>query len=112
MRREFSRTTKALAFQRANGKCEGENCGARLTVGKFAYDHNNPDGLTGEPTLENCVVLCNACHSFKTKRDVANIARAKRREARHIGAHRSANPLPCGKTSKWKKKMSGQVVLR
>lgn len=90
MRCEFSRTTKALAFQRANGKCEGENCGARLTVGKYEYDHENPDGLTGDNSLGNCVVLCLACHRDKTRADVANIARAKRVQARHIGAKRAA----------------------
>ena len=82
-RREFKRSVKAAAFLRADGKCEG--CGARLTVGKFHYDHDNPDGLTGEPTLENCRVLCVVCHKDKTKDDVARIAEAKRREAKHLG---------------------------
>jgi 5-methylcytosine-specific restriction protein A len=110
MRKEFSTKTKALAFQRANGRCE--ECGARLTIGKFHYDHDTPDGLLGEPTLANCRVLCIACHLPKTRRDVHNISKAKRREARHIGARKSPNPLPCGKASKWKKKITGEVVLR
>jgi 5-methylcytosine-specific restriction enzyme A len=112
MRKEFTAKTKALAFQRANGRCEGDGCGARLTVGKFHYDHDDPDGLTGAPTLDNCRVLCVACHAVKTKRDIANIARAKRREARHIGAKRSSHPLPFGKQSPWKKKMDGSIVRR
>jgi len=78
MRKEFSAKVKVAAFQRANGHCE--NCTSLLVVGKFAYDHDNPDGLTGEPTLANCRVLCNSCHGSKTKKDVANIAKAKRRE--------------------------------
>src|SRR6185312_11845677 len=78
MRKEFSAKVKAEAFRRAAGRCEG--CTSFLVVGKFAYDHDNPDGLTGEPTLANCRVLCNSCHGRKTKKDVANIARAKRRE--------------------------------
>jgi 5-methylcytosine-specific restriction protein A len=110
MRREFTKAIKAQAFQRANGKCEG--CHAKLSVGKYAYDHDNPDGLTGEPNLDNCRVLCLSCHSRKTRADVATIARAKRVQARHIGAHVSRTPLPCGKQSKWKKKMDGSVVLR
>lgn len=86
MRREFSKSVKRDAFLRANGYCEGEGCGARLTVGKFAYDHRIPDGLGGEPTLENCQVLCAACHKEKTgKRDVSTIAKAKRIKDREIG---------------------------
>jgi 5-methylcytosine-specific restriction enzyme A len=32
------------------------------------------------------VLLCRACHVEKTKADVAAIAQAKRREAKHLGA--------------------------
>src|SRR4051794_18938663 len=110
MRKEFSTRTKALAFQRANGRCEA--CGARLTTGKFHYDHENPDGLTGSNDLANCRVLCTACHRDKTRNDVGHIAQARRREARHIGAHKSRNPLPGGRLSKWRKKLTGKVVPR
>jgi 5-methylcytosine-specific restriction protein A len=79
-RQEFSKRTKRDAFVRADGHCEAPGCGAKLTLGKFAYDHINPDGLTGEPTLENCMVLCTPCHTVKTRQDVKNIAQAKRRE--------------------------------
>lgn len=79
-RKEFSKKTKRDAFLRANGHCEGEGCTAKLSPNKFAYDHIDPDGLTGEPTLENCQVLCDACHKVKTKLDVKHIAQAKRRE--------------------------------
>ncbi|MGX9980666.1 HNH endonuclease [Methylobacterium fujisawaense] len=82
-RREFSKSVQRDAFVRADGKCEG--CGAKLSVGKFAYDHINPDGLTGEPTLENCQVLCSPCHRAKTDKDIGDIARAKRRSDKHMG---------------------------
>lgn len=84
MRREFSKQVKRDAFMRANGCCEG--CGARLTVAKFAYDHRIPDGLGGEPTFENCQVLCLPCHKIKTrKKDVPAIAKTKRIQDRAIG---------------------------
>ncbi len=93
MRREFSTKVKAAAFQRSGGNCEG--CTARLYVGKFAYDHIIADGLGGKPTLENCAVLCFACHGDKTfASDVPAIAKAKRREAKHIGATRAKRPWP------------------
>lgn len=89
-RREFSKKTKRDAFVRAAGHCEGPGCGAKLTLGKFAYDHIDPDGLTGEPTLENCQVLCAPCHLEKTRLDVKHIAQAKRREDAHRGIRQTS----------------------
>jgi 5-methylcytosine-specific restriction endonuclease McrA len=85
----------------------------RLTA-KFHYDHIVPDGLGGEPVLENCAVLCWPCHADKTAaQDVPQIAKAKRQHVKAIGAKPpSRNPLPGSKNSKWKKKMDGTVVLR
>jgi 5-methylcytosine-specific restriction protein A len=110
MRKEFSDRTRALAFQRSNGRCA--ECCMRLQPGRIAFDHINPDGLTGLPTVDNCNVLCTACHREKTGGDVGRIAKAKRQHARDIGAHKSRNPLPGGKLSKWKRKLDGTVVLR
>src|SRR3546814_1057777 len=85
MRREFSARVRIAAYERCNGLCE--DCTARLMVGAFHYDHRVPDALGGEPTLENCRVLCRACPGSKTAgQDVPQIAKAKRQEARHIGA--------------------------
>jgi 5-methylcytosine-specific restriction protein A len=110
MRREFTTRTKALAFQRSNGRCE--QCGSRLEPGRIAYDHVIPDGLTGDTGLDNCAVLCVDCHKQKTRGDVGRIAKAKRQHARHIGAKQSKNPLPGGRLSAWKRKISGEVVRR
>jgi 5-methylcytosine-specific restriction endonuclease McrA len=82
-RQEFSKKIQRDAFVRADGRCEA--CGAKLTTGKFAYDHVNPDGLTGRPTLDNCQVLCTACHKAKTAVDVKHIAQAKRRADKQMG---------------------------
>jgi 5-methylcytosine-specific restriction protein A len=82
-RREFPNKVKAAAFQRANGNCE--ICGARLTVGKFRYDHRLPDALGGEPTLDNCVVQCLPCDKPKTAADVTRIRKADRQRNRHLG---------------------------
>lgn len=84
-RNEFSAKVKAAAFLRSDGKCEC--CTARLYTGKFAFDHVIPDAMGGQPTLENCAVLCTACHGEKTqKRDIPAIAKVKRIKAKHIGA--------------------------
>lgn len=111
-RREFSKQVKRDAFMRAAGKCEGESCGARLTLGKFHYDHVIPDGLGGEPTLDNCAVLCTACHSVKTrKQDVPAIAKAKRVSDRHLGI-RKPSKFACSRDSKFKRTVDGRVVPR
>jgi 5-methylcytosine-specific restriction endonuclease McrA len=58
----------------------------KLPCTKFQIDHINPDGLTGDPTFENSQLLCLECHGPKTKKDVKAIAKAKRVEAKHLGA--------------------------
>ena len=85
MRKEFPAKVKLAAWMRCNGCCEADGCGAKLSVGKFTYDHRVPDQLGGEPTLDNCQVICWACDKPKTARDVGDIARAKRRQMKHLG---------------------------
>ena len=85
-RRNF---TKAVMVQRikaatVNGQVFCEGCGALCS--KFQIDHIRADGLLGEPTFENSRLLCIPCHAEKTKDDVARIAKAKRVEAKHLGA--------------------------
>lgn len=101
MRREFPAKVKVAAYERSKGHCE--KCGVRLSVGKFAYDHVLADAIGGEPTLENCEVLCVPCHSGKTVSDVGRIAKAKRQRAVHVGAkiHRGFRK-PTGVKFDWK----------
>jgi 5-methylcytosine-specific restriction protein A len=77
MRRDFPNKVKLAAFERANGHCEV--CGMKIIAG-CQYDHILPDWLCGEPTLDNCQVLCSPCHRIKTKDDVARIAKTKRQK--------------------------------
>ena len=109
-RQEFSKSIKAAAALRANGDCEG--CTRRLRSGDFHYDHEIPDALGGEPTLENCRVLCRSCHSIKTtKSDVPRIAKAKRNYNKARGIKKPSR-FACARNSKWKKTVDGRVVLR
>ena len=111
-RQEFTAKTKAQAFARANGCCEGDNCGARLTPGKFRYDHRVPCQMGGDNSLENCTVLCLACDlGQKTPQDLRDIAKAKRIERKHLGI-RKRSTFACSRDSRWRKKINGQVVPR
>lgn len=100
-RREFPARVRVAAYERSKGLCE--NCTAPLYVGKFHYDHRIPDALLGEPTLENCVVLCVACHGEKTtKEDVPRIAKAVRQRQKHLGARPPKRPWPKRPMSAWR----------
>ena len=89
-RQEFHRSVKVAAIKRAtiNGEVYCESCGC-MTKGKFEIDHIRPDGLLGEPTIQNARILCAPCHKEKTKSDVGAIAKAKRLEAAHLGVRKS-----------------------
>lgn len=84
-RKNFPQAVKVACIRRATRDnviyCEG--CG--LPTRRFQIDHVDPDGLTGQPILSNARLLCDACHGVKTKKDVGDIARAKRQEARSLG---------------------------
>lgn len=113
-RREFPARVRALAAKRSNGFCEGEGCGVELRVGGYHYDHDVPDGLGGEPTLENCRVLCRPCHDEKTRReDVPRIAKADA-QRNHIvlGIKRQSRPIAGSRASGLKKKFDGTVERR
>lgn len=78
-RREFKQKVKRAALDRAKGTCEAAGCDSPLVAGRFHFDHIIPDALGGEPTLDNCAVLCFLCHRDKTtKHDVPRIAKSKR----------------------------------
>jgi 5-methylcytosine-specific restriction endonuclease McrA len=105
-RQEFSVSVKRAAAKRANGHCE--ECTRRLSVGDYHYDHAVADQLGGAPTLDNCRVLCRSCHRAKTRsRDLPQIAKAKRREQRHMGIRKSGRPMPGSRASGWKQKVGG-----
>ena len=103
-RKEFTAAVKRAAWARCGGRCEGTlstgiRCNAVLNGKRKDFDHINPDGLTGQPTLENCAVLCELCHLEKTaKVDIPAIARAKRRSDAHLGISASSKPLQSGQS--------------
>lgn len=76
-RQEFPQPVRKKAFARAclqapegveniPGVPQCENCGAVLRAGGVIYEHDQADGLGGEPTIENCKVHCTVCADVKT----------------------------------------------
>lgn len=75
-RQEFPQKVRKAAFARCckSGTQPGipqcEKCGNVLRAGNIEYEHLDPDGLGGEPTLENCGVWCAVpCSSKKTHQE-------------------------------------------
>ena len=104
-RREFPKSVRVAVIKRAgaSGMILCEKCGGFAR--RFQIDHIRPDGLLGEPMLENAQLLGECCYAPKNADDTTTIARAKRREAKHLGvrkattltlaspAHRATTPM-------------------
>ena len=99
-------------FERHGGICA--LTGRKIMPGdKWALDHVLPLSMGGLHAESNLQPVLEIAHREKTKQDVAALAKARRLAAKHAGIERRrAAPLPGGKRSPWKKKLSGEVVRR
>ena len=111
-RRSIPAKERLSIFLRWNGGCH--LCGGKITPGEaWEIEHVIPLAQGGDDHGDNLRPAHTKCHRAKTVQDAGNTARAKRREAIHVGAKPpSRNPLPGGKRSKWKRKIGGGVVPR
>lgn len=118
MRSEFSKRVKVDRFRHAEGRCEhvdatGHRCNKFLMSADIFYDHHIADGIGGEPTFDNCRVLCKTHHDEKTRRhDVPRIAKTKRQAERNAGIRKPSRPMDGSRNSPWKKKMDGTTEKR
>ena len=111
IRRHISTTERTRIWERFNKTCQ--MCFQPTGIRDVDFDHHIPLVIGGDDTEENLRPLCRPCHRLKTKGDVKDIARAKRREAKHRGLKApSRNPLPGSRASGWKQKLSGEWVRR
>lgn len=99
-RREFTKAVYAQIVHRASvsGQIACEGCGLVLGKKPFHVDHTIADGLqidkSRKLTADDGKLLgVECCHKPKTADDVAIIAQAKRREAKHLGITRPAGTL-------------------
>jgi 5-methylcytosine-specific restriction endonuclease McrA len=80
-------------------------CGCHIKPGageKWEADHKVPLAFGGSEGA----VICIPCHKHKTAKDVPAIAKSVRVREKHLGIRRK------GWSSKFRKKMSGEVVER
>ncbi len=66
----------------------------------------------GENRESNLAPALRTEHRKKTAEDVAKKAKAARVRKKHLGLHKTRNPLPGSKTSRLKRKLDGTVVPR
>lgn len=113
-RTEFPLSVRKKAFVRCcrDGRPYCEACGIELRSGNIMYEHIIPDGLSGEPTLENCRVQCRSCGRDKDKVDNPLMAKADRMLKKSYGLKRKSRPFPGARNSGLKKKMDGSVIKR
>jgi 5-methylcytosine-specific restriction protein A len=91
-RRNFTMAIKRAAAKRAAGRCE---CCGLPTDGKpIEFDHDKEDTFGGEPTLENCRVICIPCHRSKTAERARVIAKSNRLRDRRMGVRKSRRTIP------------------
>ena len=110
-RRSLTQLQRARIFDDAHGLCH--LCGLKIQAGQpWDVEHIIPLAMGGEDGGDNLRPAHKTCHAPKTAADVKAIAKVKRIRAAHIAGRHSRTPLPCGRKSKWKKKITGEVVLR
>lgn len=68
-RKEFAASVRRAAFKRCcqrEGIPRCETCRTILRAGNIIFEHEQPAGLGGESTLDNCKVHCRNCADIKT----------------------------------------------
>jgi 5-methylcytosine-specific restriction protein A len=102
-----------LAILEANGRrCYLTGALIDPVKDRWEIEHVTPLAGGGTDDDDNCRPVLASAHLEKTKADLARIAKGKRIDQKHKGAKRSSRPLPFGRSSKWKKKVTGQIVER
>lgn len=92
-----------------DGRCA--MCGDKLRPGNIEYDHVQALVHGGDNAPDNWRAICaDPCHRNKTRADVQAKAKADRLAVG--GRQRKGPPMPGSRASKFKRKMSGEVVRR
>src|SRR6185295_16188114 len=82
-----------------------------LPFDDWQTDHKTALINGGENRETNLVTLLDACHLRKTAADVAEKSKVYRIKKKYRGL-RKPSRFACSRSSKYKKKISGEVVLR
>ena len=112
-RSKMTEKRRVKVWEKTGGVCVV--CGRKIdgTKDKWIAEHIIPLAQGGGDNMQNLGPAHHACAKEKTKADNSNTAEAKRRKADDIGAHIPKTvPMPAGRKSDTKIKMSGEKVQR
>jgi 5-methylcytosine-specific restriction endonuclease McrA len=113
-RRHIGPRERLAIFAAAGGMCH--ICGVKIdgTRDRWDIEHVIPLAMGGDEDTgsDNLQPACASCHRGKTATDLGALAKAKRVEAKHLGAKRSRSPIPGSKGTPWKRKLDGTTVPR
>lgn len=114
-RKPLTRKQFVELFMRQDGRCP--NCTQKLQSKggqevEIIDEHVNPLWKDGTNELSNRELWCKPCSKPKTAREAGERSKVYSARDKHIGALKSRSPMSCGRNSRWKKKMSGEVVPR
>lgn len=97
-------------FERHEGRCHIS--GRKITpADQWDCDHIIALCNGGEHRERNLAPALRDKHRAKTADDVAEKSRSAKIRAKHLGV-RTSRPMPGSRASKWKRKITGEVVLR
>ena len=111
-RRSWTPRRRLALFDAHKGRCH--ICGEKIdgTRERWDVEHLVPIALGGDDDEGNAAPAHERCHKIKTATDKAQIAKANRVRAKHNGARHSNRSFQGSRKTKWKKKISGEVVHR
>jgi 5-methylcytosine-specific restriction protein A len=111
-RPSLTKAQRVKVFDAAGGVCH--ICGGRIHLGQpWNVEHVRARSLGGADSADNYRPAHLACHKPKTAVEATIRAKADRVRGKHIGAKPAkGRALPCGRDSRFKKKLNGEVVPR
>ncbi|MFC1456171.1 HNH endonuclease [Microvirga arabica] len=111
-RARLSPSMRLAIWEQAKGVCvlcERRIDGVRE---RWIIEHIRALELGGEDEPGNMGPAHETCARVKTRDDHHHAAKARRQKIRRLGAEKTNRPLPCGRQSRWKKKIDGSIVPR
>lgn len=114
LRKTLSPRARLTCWERHGGVCV--ICREKIdgVREEWIVEHVVPLAMGGPDEPSNMGPAHARCADKKTRGpdgDLATVARAKRRKARHIGI-RKPSKFPCSRDSKWRKRIDGTIILR
>lgn len=104
-RKGFTPLQRLKIFEAAKGICH--ICSRKIQIGEpWDVEHRRPLSMGGTNDPANLAPAHLKCHGVKSSKETTDRAKCDRVRANFIGARKRGWP------SKYRKKMSGEVVLR